>query len=163
VEDHEDFPLPPDVVFFCQPEGCISAGVKRVSLREDNSFVFSLTEKDSNRVRFGMCVNFYRPFEKRNSTDHGGRGSAGEQPQTLQKPRTESIDGDDEGLEPQTHRRRRKQGRVRNNTLTSLCIVSHHPFFSTFRECLFILKRLIDACNQRTGGKKVGAAKGTFR
>ncbi|CAH1256777.1 MADD [Branchiostoma lanceolatum] len=160
VEDHDDFPLPPDVVFFCQPEGCISAGVKRVSLREDNSFVFSLTEKDSNRVRFGICMNFYRPFEKRNSTDHG-RNLPGEQ-QTLQKPRTESIDGDDEG-EPQTHRRRRKQGRVRNNTLTSLCIVSHHPFFSTFRECLFILKRLIDACNQRTGGKKVGAAKGTFR
>ncbi|XP_066275893.1 MAP kinase-activating death domain protein-like isoform X3 [Branchiostoma lanceolatum] len=160
VEDHDDFPLPPDVVFFCQPEGCISAGVKRVSLREDNSFVFSLTEKDSNRVRFGICMNFYRPFEKRNSTDHG-RNLSGEQ-QTLQKPRTESIDGDDEG-EPQTHRRRRKQGRVRNNTLTSLCIVSHHPFFSTFRECLFILKRLIDACNQRTGGKKVGAAKGTFR
>ncbi|KAI8480483.1 hypothetical protein Bbelb_417680 [Branchiostoma belcheri] len=163
VEDHDDFPLPPDVVFFCQPEGCISAGVKRVSLREDNSFVFSLTEKDSNRVRFGICVNFYRPFEKRNSTEHGrgGCGPAGEQP-TLQKPRTDSIDGDDEGT-PQTHRRRRKQGRVRNNTLTSLCIVSHHPFFSTFRECLFILKRLIDACNQRTGGKKVGAAKGTFR
>ena len=23
VTDHEDFHLPPDVVFFCQPEGCI--------------------------------------------------------------------------------------------------------------------------------------------
>merc|ERR1712183_712824 len=23
--DHKDFPLPPDIVFFCQPEGCASA------------------------------------------------------------------------------------------------------------------------------------------
>lgn len=39
--------------------------------------------------------------------------------------------------------------RNRNSTLTSLCILSHYPFFSTFRECLYILKRLVDCCSQR--------------
>ncbi|RWS05737.1 MAP kinase-activating death domain protein-like protein [Dinothrombium tinctorium] len=66
-EDHKDFPLPLDVVFFCQPEGCTSLGPRRMSLREVNSFVFALTEKDANRVRYGICVNFYRPIEKRSS------------------------------------------------------------------------------------------------
>src|SRR5207249_3686092 len=63
--EHKDFPLPPDVVFFCQPEGCKSVGPKRMSIREVNSFVFSLTEKDTSRVRYGICVNFYRPVERK--------------------------------------------------------------------------------------------------
>ncbi|CAJ0916891.1 unnamed protein product [Ranitomeya imitator] len=33
LEDHPEFPLPPDVVFFCQPEGCLSVRQKRMSLR----------------------------------------------------------------------------------------------------------------------------------
>ncbi|XP_046696779.1 MAP kinase-activating death domain protein-like isoform X18 [Silurus meridionalis] len=33
--------------------------------------------------------------------------------------------------------------------LTSLCILSHYPFFSTFRECLYILKRMVDCCSHR--------------
>lgn len=67
-EDHKDFPLPPDVVFFCQPEGCTTAVNRRMSLRETNSFVFALTEKDTSRVRYGICVNFYRQIERRVST-----------------------------------------------------------------------------------------------
>lgn len=50
-DDHKDFPLPPDVVFFCQPEGCINTNVRRLSQRDANSFVFALTEKDTSRVR----------------------------------------------------------------------------------------------------------------
>ncbi|EJW78158.1 hypothetical protein WUBG_10933 [Wuchereria bancrofti] len=34
-------------------------------------------------------------------------------------------------------------------SLTSLCLISHHPFLSTFRELLLLLKRLIDGCSQR--------------
>lgn len=49
--------------------------------------------------------------------------------------------------------------RVRNHSLTSLCLLSHHPFFSIFRECLFILKRLIDACNENTSPRRVGASR----
>lgn len=49
--------------------------------------------------------------------------------------------------------------RVRNHSLTSLCLLSHHPFFSIFRECLFILKRLIDACNENSSPRRVGASR----
>ena len=49
-EEHEDFPLPADVVCFCQPEGCVSVGPKKTVLREAASFVFSLTDKDSGEL-----------------------------------------------------------------------------------------------------------------
>jgi hypothetical protein len=49
--------------------------------------------------------------------------------------------------------------RVRNHSLTSLCLLTHHPFFSIFRECLFILKRLIDACNESSSPKRVGSSR----
>lgn len=51
-DDHKDFPLPLDMVYFCQPEGCISVGPKRTALREAASFVFTLTEKDSGNKKF---------------------------------------------------------------------------------------------------------------
>ncbi|XP_014677506.1 PREDICTED: MAP kinase-activating death domain protein-like, partial [Priapulus caudatus] len=126
LDNHADFALPPDVVYFCQPEGCISIPRKRMtSLRESNSFVFTLTEKDSGLMRYGICVNFYRPFERR---------------------------GAPAGPSPHVKRKMRQK----NNTLTSLCIISHHPFFSTLRECLFILRRIIDTCN-RSCAKKAAA------
>ncbi|XP_072128218.1 MAP kinase-activating death domain protein isoform X6 [Mobula birostris] len=53
--------------------------------------------------------------------------------------------------------------RSRNNTLTSLCILSHYPFFSTFRECLYTLKRLVDCCSERLLIKKAGSLKGIQR
>lgn len=64
--DHADFPLPLDMVYFCQPEGCVSVGPRRTgtSVRDSSSFVFALTDKDSGKTRFGICVNFYRPIEK---------------------------------------------------------------------------------------------------
>ncbi|XP_074660769.1 MAP kinase-activating death domain protein-like [Tubulanus polymorphus] len=164
VDDHKDFVLPADVVFFCQPEGCINVGPKRMSLRESTSFVFSLTEKDSARVRYGICVNFYRPFEKKSHSRSGGVGAGGDRnddshptadnQKTSQKSSSSS---------PRTRRKSKNTGRLRNNTLTSLCIVSHHPFFSTFRECLFVLRRLIDACNERSCSKRIGASRASSR
>jgi len=175
-EDHKDFPLPPDVVFFCQPEGCVSVGPKRLSLRECTSFVFMLTEKDSGRTRFGMCINFYRPFERRgvsasSSPVAGGgggaerRGPAAERQTSASSLRPPSA-GDEASTRPKSPRTSRKQktsGRVRNNTLTSLCIISHHPFFSTFRECLDVLRRLIDACTDRSGSRRIGGSKANAR
>lgn len=58
--------MPLDMVYFCQPEGCMSVGPRRTgnAIREANSFVFTLTDKDSGKTRYGVCVNFYRPVEK---------------------------------------------------------------------------------------------------
>lgn len=164
LEDHKDFPLPPDVVFFCQPEGCISVGPKRMSLRECASFVFTLTEKDSGRTRYGICINFYRPFDRRlvlgsdrvKYERHASVAStsSGEQQSGLQLPLQ-----DGRPRSPRTMRKQKTAGRLRNNTLTSLCIISHHPFFSTFRECLFVLRRLIDACSDRSCSQRIGGSK----
>ncbi|KAL7406274.1 hypothetical protein ABVT39_016854 [Epinephelus coioides] len=183
LEDHHDFPLPPDVVFFCQPEGCLSIRQRRVSLRDDSSFVFTLTDKDSGITRYGICVNFYRSFQRGHhrsrgdksghtetatqaaeTTSDGSDGGGGGPASTLVPPNNAEsapppASGEESGQpgaelnaskSPQHRRSAAKvAARNRNSTLTSLCILSHYPFFSTFRECLYILKRLVDCCSQR--------------
>ncbi|CAH2325991.1 MAP kinase-activating death domain -like isoform X13 [Pelobates cultripes] len=170
LEDYPEFPLPPDVVFFCQPEGCLSVRQKRMSLRDDTSFVFTLTDKDSGVVRYGICVNFYRSFQKRIPKDKSRKppkpapenvceGSDGGH--SLQTVSAESTP--DVNHSPRGTRLSKGVQRSRNSTLTSLCIISHYPFFSTFRECLHTIKRLVDCCSDRMVSKKAGIAKGVQR
>ncbi|XP_031226837.1 MAP kinase-activating death domain protein isoform X22 [Mastomys coucha] len=181
LEDHPEFPLPPDVVFFCQPEGCLSVRQRRMSLRDDTSFVFTLTDKDTGVTRYGICVNFYRSFQKRMPKEkvEGGAGPRGkegahapcapeeaatgssESSSTLQPPSADSTP--DVNQSPRGKRRAKAGSRSRNSTLTSLCVLSHYPFFSTFRECLYTLKRLVDCCSERLLGKKPGIPRGVQR
>ncbi|XP_056348568.1 MAP kinase-activating death domain protein isoform X4 [Oenanthe melanoleuca] len=187
LEDHADFPLPPDVVFFCQPEGCLSVRQKRMSFRDDTSFVFTLTDKDTGVTRYGICVNFYRSFQKRVPKEKGeGAGGhraregqkvpksgdaaapseevgteSSESGSSLQAPSAESTP--DVNRSPRIKRLAKGSHRSRNSTLTSLCILSHYPFFSTFRECLYTLKRLVDCCSERLLGKKLGIPRGVQR
>ncbi|XP_037835691.1 MAP kinase-activating death domain protein isoform X12 [Kryptolebias marmoratus] len=195
LEDHQDFPLPPDVVFFCQPEGCLSIRQRRVSLRDDSSFVFTLTDKDSGITRYGICVNFYRSFQRGHHRARGDRSSHAETAQAAETA-NEASDGsgggeatalsapnncesalppasEDEGGQPggeqtsgKSPQQRRSSAKVsarnRNSTLTSLCILSHYPFFTTFRECLYILKRLVDCCSQRLT-QRAGLSRATQR
>ncbi|XP_018112891.1 MAP kinase-activating death domain protein isoform X44 [Xenopus laevis] len=166
LEDHPEFPLPPDVVFFCQPEGCLSVRQKRMSLRDDMSFVFMLTDKDSGVIRYGICVNFYRSFQKRlpkdksrkppkPASENGSEGSDGGHP--MQPHSADSTP--DLNHSPRGKRLSKGTQRSRNSTLTSLCIISHYPFFSTFRECLYTLKRLVYCCSERLVSKKAGINK----
>ncbi|XP_012580782.1 PREDICTED: MAP kinase-activating death domain protein isoform X1 [Condylura cristata] len=178
LEDHPEFPLPPDVVFFCQPEGCLSVRQRRTSLRDDTSFVFTLTDKDSGVTRYGICVNFYRSFQKRMPKEKGGGGNgprgkeaprattcaseeSSESGSSLQPPSTDSTP--DVNQSPRGKRRAKVGSRSRNSTLTSLCVLSHYPFFSTFRECLYTLKRLVDCCSERLLGKKLSIPRGIQR
>ncbi|XP_033243502.1 MAP kinase-activating death domain protein isoform X8 [Drosophila miranda] len=257
--DHADFPLPLDMVYFCQPEGCTSVGPRRTgsAIRDMTSFVFALTDKDSGKTRYGICVNFYRPIERPSTvagsaaagnerqgsgghaaggSGNGGPGGAGsgrggrrssafrreswrksmerssdsafssdyrsnvapsdsdreltsrrdsdqqrlhthhhqqqhyhhqQQSGSGQQPPTSvpklglmapSADSESGGSHSPSPRASRKRTKLRNQSLTSLCIISHHPFFTTFRECLFILKKLIDACNESSSPKRVGAS-----
>ncbi|BES98893.1 uDENN [Nesidiocoris tenuis] len=213
AEDHKDFPLPLDMVYFCQPEGCVSVGPKKTALRDATSFVFTLTEKDSGKSRYGICVNFYRPIDRPGAGSTSSRrgthlrreswrksmekssdsafssdyrsnlgpsdseresrrdsepltaGSGGHltaQPPPV-PPRLAPIPGGGDSESGGSHspspRTSRKRQRVRNHSLTSLCLLSHHPFFSIFRECLFTLKRLIDACNDNSSPRRVGASR----
>ncbi|XP_062537080.1 MAP kinase-activating death domain protein isoform X2 [Armigeres subalbatus] len=218
--DHADFPLPLDMVYFCQPEGCVSVGPRRTgsAVRDATSFVFTLTDKDSSKTRYGICVNFYRPVEKyvasvsgtgnlsgsrkgRNSTfrreswrksmekssdsafsrssnvapsDSSDRDCPSrrdsdppnsvyyggpQQQQTRLGVTGPSADSESGGSHSPSPRASRKRSKVRSHSLTSLCILSHHPFLSTFRECLFILKKIIDACNDASSPKRVGASR----
>uniref|UniRef100_A0A8C5BIK0 MAP kinase-activating death domain protein n=1 Tax=Gadus morhua TaxID=8049 RepID=A0A8C5BIK0_GADMO len=164
LEDHPDFPLPPDVVYFCQPEGCLSVRQRRVSLRDDASFVFTLTDKDSGITRYGMCVNFYRSFQRGGGGGgghHRNRGDKGGPTEAAEAAGEGSDGGPGAGRSPRRRRAAaaRAAERSRNSTLTSLCVLSHYPFFSTFRECLYILKRLVDRCSQR-GALQAGAGPG---
>ncbi|XP_035738166.1 MAP kinase-activating death domain protein-like isoform X8 [Vespa mandarinia] len=216
VEDHKDFPLPLDMVYFCQPEGCSSVGPKRTALREATSFTFTLTDKDSGKTRYGICVNFYRPIERAGTNARGGISMRRDKYNTTfrreswRKSMEKSTDsafssdyrssavgpsdsekdcsssrrdsdtshapyaprlgvtapsGDSEsgGSHSPSPRASRRRQRIRNHSLTSLCIISHHPFFSMFRECLFVLKKIIDACNDNSTPQKVGASRQTNR
>uniref|UniRef100_A0A3Q2Q1F0 MAP kinase-activating death domain protein n=1 Tax=Fundulus heteroclitus TaxID=8078 RepID=A0A3Q2Q1F0_FUNHE len=166
LEDHHDFPLAPDVVFFCQPEGCLSIRQRRVSLRDDSSFVFTLTDKDSGITRYGICVNFYRSFQRghhrpRDKTSHAE--TAAQAAETSNEAGGQPGGEQTSGKSPQHKRSAAKlAARNRNSTLTSLCIVSHYPFFTTFRECLYILKRLVDCCSQRLT-QRAGLSRATQR
>uniref|UniRef100_A0AAR5PEP8 MAP kinase-activating death domain protein n=1 Tax=Dendroctonus ponderosae TaxID=77166 RepID=A0AAR5PEP8_DENPD len=202
--------MPIDMVYFCQPEGCSSIGPKRTALREASSFVFTLTDKDSGKTRFGICVNFYRSVEKSSATFAANKGRATTTMRrdswrksiekssdsafssdyrnvgpsdsekeycsrrdseatgtTTNLPATRlAVGGNDSesgGSHSPSPRATRRRQRVRNHSLTSLCILSHHPFFTMFRECLFILKKLIDACNESSNPRRVGASKQTSR
>lgn len=58
--------MPLDFVYFAQPDGSINVGPRRTgsAIREATSFIFTLTDKDSGKTRYGVCVNFYRPVER---------------------------------------------------------------------------------------------------
>lgn len=78
--DHQDFLLPIDVSFFCQPEGCLQSPIRNIkyfdtvnTFQNYISFVFSLTDKDTSKTRYGVCTNFMRPIYKLNSKNcHNG-------------------------------------------------------------------------------------------
>lgn len=135
MKDHKDFPLPPDVVFFCQPEGCYSVGAKRLTLSDGNCFVFTLTDKDSGKTRYGICMSFFRPFKKF---------------QEKKKSEKKIANSDTPSIVKQRRASKEKKNQGKNHTLTSLCFLSHHPFFSSFRECLFILKKIIETSSEHS-------------
>ncbi|CAH0721692.1 unnamed protein product, partial [Brenthis ino] len=197
LTNHDDFPLPLDMVYFCQPEGCVSVGPRRqiahITTRDTTSFVFTLTDKDSGKTRYGICINFYRAVERapapgprersvlrrdswRKSMERSSDSafssdyrSSNVAPSDSERdcsvaPRlAPAPDSESGGSHSPSPRATRKRQRVRNHSLTSICLLSHHPFFSTFRECLFILKKLIDACNESSSPRRVGASRQIFR
>uniref|UniRef100_A0A914E0Z3 MAP kinase-activating death domain protein n=1 Tax=Acrobeloides nanus TaxID=290746 RepID=A0A914E0Z3_9BILA len=122
TDNHKDFKLPTDVTFFCQPEGCITIGSQRKlkDYRDTTSFVFNLTDKDSAKIRHGVTLNFFLNYERRAPTNPP----------------------------PGIHLNPDKR-KIQYSSLTSLCLISHHPFLSTYREILTLLRQLIDACNLR--------------
>lgn len=103
---------------------------------------------------------------RRDSDPPVHHGPAGHPP--LQQPprlgiTAPSADSESGGSHSPSPRASRRRTKVRSHSLTSLCLLSHHPFFSTFRECLFILKKLINACNESSSPKSVGGSRQSGR
>ncbi|VDP95548.1 unnamed protein product [Trichobilharzia regenti] len=157
--DHEDFPLPADVSFFCQPEGCVNSTSSTFPIKtvdggsnhgiKSMTFLFSLTDKDSSKTRYGICTNFLRPVSfyasnKDTSCDskfdyqHGaaftnGPSGSGDNPNIIR------ASPPDNGAEP-------SKNASRNYSLTSICLITHYPFATTFTrlvQCVHtVLKKL---------------------
>ncbi|XP_050064071.1 MAP kinase-activating death domain protein isoform X5 [Aphis gossypii] len=166
AEDHKDFILPETMSYFCQPEGCVSFKHSRSESNKVTSFVFTLTDKDTTRTRYGVCVNFYRRVGQCFTNTSKNINIKDEQ--CVQKPqnnhssvflRCHSTTSFSKSMS-QEHPTDHTDDKVTQNipsqsesqdlySLTSLCLLSHHPLFSSFRTCLFYLKSLIDSCNKK--------------
>lgn len=182
--DHTDFPFPIDMVYFCQPEGCVT-GPKKTgppAVRDATSFVFTLTDKDSGKTRYGICINFYRPVEKLTSMpnrlnakqkDKSSNFRRESWRRSIEKSSDSAFSSDHKNVADSDREfrlnvhdseselgscspspRAARKPKSKHYSLTSLCILSHHPFFTTFRECLFILKKLVDACDDSSTSKR---------
>ena len=55
-ENHQDFPLPSDVSYFCIPDGCY------VLVNEPECHVFMLTDTQSNVQTYGVCARISEPL-----------------------------------------------------------------------------------------------------
>ncbi|KFD69141.1 hypothetical protein M514_02980, partial [Trichuris suis] len=117
---HEDFVLPSDVVSFCQPDSCTVSSSPVPNMRHTTSFIFALTEKDSAKIRYGVSLNFLQRL---------------------------SLRGQSSSQEHVKSKRQKVHRRI--YSLVSLCIISHHPFFTKFRQLLYVLRRLINCSNER--------------
>ncbi|KAL3072106.1 hypothetical protein niasHS_016281 [Heterodera schachtii] len=141
-ENHRDFELPRDVTYFCQPEGCVSFNgsafrqlKKRNAFHEATFFVFTLTDKDSAKVRFGVTLNFFlNKVSLNEKRSHLPNGSVTTEQQHQQRPSSSHANTSSSA------------------SLISLCLISHHPFLSSFRDLLILFRQLVNCCNQRANG-----------
>ncbi|XP_065645694.1 MAP kinase-activating death domain protein isoform X2 [Hydra vulgaris] len=145
-EDHKDFPLHPDIVFFCQPEGC-STSSKKISLHQINTFVFTLTDKETSITRFGICCNFFRPCLGAPQNNKKQVEQLSLEGDLIEKKDVNEIDKKRLSLNSLTKKSSLASNLVLCYSLTSICIISSFPFFSTFRECLYVLRKLVESRN----------------
>uniref|UniRef100_A0A915EZQ0 MAP kinase-activating death domain protein n=1 Tax=Echinococcus canadensis TaxID=519352 RepID=A0A915EZQ0_9CEST len=182
-QNHPDFALPTDIVYFCQPEGCYNTSSRSFILDPRHSggrlpqnikmefFTFMLTDKDSNLARFGVCLNFLRPIGRRKSsyTADVARRRIAAFKNALQHPElkvensrlrscddfwdSSSSSASSEFVGSQTID---KPERPYTHTLTSICLVSHYQFFKKFGSCLQFLYVLIQKLHEECKPRRSG-------
>lgn len=134
LQDHEDFPLPKNVASFCQPDGTTfltSTQEPTASTLDSSTFVFTLTDKDSNITRYAVCHNFYRLVQSDESNIYSRMSDL------------------DDGSGGGSNEDQAEQQRQWCFCLTSICLISHYQFFSNFKECALVLRRLVSGCNAK--------------
>ncbi|VDK40467.1 unnamed protein product [Taenia asiatica] len=184
-QNHPDFALPNDIVYFCQPEGCYNTSSRSFILDPRHSggrlpqnikvefFTFMLTDKESNIVRFGVCLNFLRPIGRRKSsyTADVARRRITSFKSALQHPESTNEHNRLHSCDNCGHSSSSsdssdfvggqiidKPERPYTHTLTSLCLVSRYQFFKKFQECLQFLyvfvQKLHVVCKPRHSGSR---------
>ncbi|VDO03543.1 unnamed protein product [Rodentolepis nana] len=183
--NHSDFALPNDIVYFCQPEGCYSTSSRSFILDPRHSggclpqnikmefFTFMLTDKESNIVRFGICLNFLRPIGRRKSSYtskvtrrriksfRNAVSNISEQKSPLRMRSCDTqMDSSSSSNSSDFVRNHSvdKPDRPYTHTLTSICLVSRYQFFKKFEKCLRFLYALIqklhEGCKPRISGRQ---------
>ena len=147
--DHKNGALPQDVVYFCQPDGCINTCSSRSAAKESNSFIFTLTDKETGKVRYGICLNFLRPIERRSPV----KVSRASQERMAS---TSSMEMPTVHTSKDVSSRKNKRVRLRTRSLISLLILSHHPCFKGFQTSLSILREIIEKFEERTKRRSNG-------
>lgn len=148
--DHQDFILPPDVAYFCQPEGCFWTTNLAALETSPTSFVFTLTDKESGKIRYGVCYNFFRLITQLDPSRSGCSCST-----------TPSSHVVSTAIESTTALRclNLPESPITSPTtsppqlthaLTSLCLISHYPFFSQFKVIVEFLHTLIQRLHRKS-------------
>lgn len=168
--DHKDFVLPPDVALFCQPDGCYNScgpqtprtSHQSLLVRSPVSFIFTITDKDSSKTRYGICLNFMRPIRRRNGSRKQSNSVVDDRLKAKHQKPASNMDITsysahfEDGIRVRISNECSKGtsvSRLRTHTLTSLCIITHHPFFSKFRALLEFLHKLIQKVHERSRSK----------
>lgn len=107
--NHPKCELPRDVVYFCQPEGCC------IELCDPKTHVFMLTDTETNRRTFGVCLTIPHLFDPQPSTAKATSGFTKSEPINIQE-----------------------------WGVLSICILSHHPFLNFFAKCLNTLSHFVE-------------------
>ena len=177
-QNHSDFPLPSDIVYFCQPEGCYNTSSRSFILDPRHSggrlpkdikmefFTFMLTDKESNIARFGVCLNFLRPIGSRKSMNSTStsrrRGSSFKNDPDVGFNRLRSckMSGNSSSSSDSSdflEGRIADKQRPFTHTLTSICLVSRYQFFKKFEKCLrflyILIQKLHEGCKPRLFGR----------
>ncbi|TNN07813.1 MAP kinase-activating death domain protein [Schistosoma japonicum] len=155
--DHKDFPLPMDVSFFCQPEGCVTSSdntfpVKSVANGDGRiksmTFLFSLTDKDSSKTRYGICTNFFRPvnFHCLKKSQFPNPTEAGHLEDISFCQPIDDPNRSDENTQHNSISSGKLNNMCCTRSLTSICLITHHAFVTKFAQlvqCIHvILKKL---------------------
>ena len=136
----------------------VNFSTSTISPSEVTTFVFTLTDKDSNVTRFAVCHNFYRHLKSSRSTSKTSSRQRNNGYRPINNDNGAASDEDDEdngdtkaknfGSSSGSGRRSNQKTAVKHYSLTSICIISHFQFFSNFKECTLALKRLVTVCSQ---------------
>jgi len=138
VEDYEDAPLPEHLPIFCFPAGLTLSATEK----PPTFFCFTLTDLMGDRF-YGACLHTYERLVLGNQKSEEPTvtsASISEDDSPPSEDETENSHGKDHSNENDTQEVKHNEAPINLGenqwAPKCLCILSRHPFYSTFRDCL---------------------------